>query len=594
MTIGLVGQNQITTFTSPVNGTSPIDANVVRGNDNTSKTAFNTHDADATLHLQSSLASARPPAGVPGRKWLDSDTYRLYYDDGAVWHELAYIGGGGPATINGKLTVNGDVQAERNLIAQGPDNLATGVILANKVGTSTRWYLSTDGTPEGAADAGENLVLGAYSNAGTLIDQPIGIPRAAGGAILVTRPVTATGNISGRVFNSSVPPGFAGGLALQTNGVNRWLVTKDGNAESGGNAGSHFAITAFADDGTVIDSPVIIPRAAGSNITLNRPLAANAGLVPNVIIGVDPGGSAPLRVGGSIQIPVSGAYNIGPAAILAVSSGYTRLRAPDGVDGLAMGMAAPTGDPTNYYANDFHVFSNRASSVTYARVNSAGLSVGTDPGTGATIRTMGQVATAGVVKIGNTAAGLITIDTQVEHIILTGSAFGPAIRARWDGSTTNRYLLLGRIDNAGNWVPQVRLNSDAGDVIIGADPGGSALLRVNGSFTATTHYTFGSGNIAAINTASSPLPGGGNGATWTLPGLYGLLYIADALNTGNAALYFICNAIITIVYQNPANYFSNTLGTAGKINVAFSGGILTVQNLTGIGQAPRVIWLQAG
>ena len=134
MTIGLVGQDQITTFTSPVNGTSPIDANVVRGNDNTVKTAFNVHDNDASVHLQSSLAASRPPAGVPHRKWLDSDTYRLYFDDGAAWHELAYLPAGGSPTfgdvhITGTLTVDGlttlhDVHVTGALTVDGPVSAA--------------------------------------------------------------------------------------------------------------------------------------------------------------------------------------------------------------------------------------------------------------------------------------------------------------------------------------------------------------------------------------------------------------------------------------------------------------------------------------
>lgn len=91
MAAGLVGQDQITTFVSPVNGSTPIDANTVRGNDNTIKTAFNTHDADATIHFQSSTLAARPAASIAGQKWMTSDGYRIYYDDGATWHEAAYL-----------------------------------------------------------------------------------------------------------------------------------------------------------------------------------------------------------------------------------------------------------------------------------------------------------------------------------------------------------------------------------------------------------------------------------------------------------------------------------------------------------------------
>ncbi len=114
MATGLVGQHQITTFTSPVNGTTPIDANTVRGNDNTIKTSYDAHDNDTTIHLQCSTLAARPAASTAGQKWMTSDGFRLYYDDGAAWHEAAYLptAGGtvsGDVTITGQLTVNGAV-----------------------------------------------------------------------------------------------------------------------------------------------------------------------------------------------------------------------------------------------------------------------------------------------------------------------------------------------------------------------------------------------------------------------------------------------------------------------------------------------------
>ena len=37
--MGLVSTHQLSTFTTPVNGTSPIDANQVKGNDNSIKTS---------------------------------------------------------------------------------------------------------------------------------------------------------------------------------------------------------------------------------------------------------------------------------------------------------------------------------------------------------------------------------------------------------------------------------------------------------------------------------------------------------------------------------------------------------------------------
>ncbi len=100
----LVGQHQITTFSTPVNGTTPIDANQVRGNDNTIKTAYDAHDLDGTIHLQSSTLAARPAAGTEGLKWLTNDGLRIYYDTGSVWSEIAYLPTAG-GTVSGDITL---------------------------------------------------------------------------------------------------------------------------------------------------------------------------------------------------------------------------------------------------------------------------------------------------------------------------------------------------------------------------------------------------------------------------------------------------------------------------------------------------------
>jgi len=83
-----VAQHAVATFSSPVNGTTPIDANTVRGNDNTIRTSYNDHDADTGIHVQSSTLASRPAAGTAGRKWItsgDGGDYHLWFDDGTKW-----------------------------------------------------------------------------------------------------------------------------------------------------------------------------------------------------------------------------------------------------------------------------------------------------------------------------------------------------------------------------------------------------------------------------------------------------------------------------------------------------------------------------
>lgn len=74
----------------------PLDADVVRGNDNTIRTAYNTHQSDSGIHVQSSDLSARPAAASAGvgAKWINKDTSaaiprRLWYSDGTSWYEVS-------------------------------------------------------------------------------------------------------------------------------------------------------------------------------------------------------------------------------------------------------------------------------------------------------------------------------------------------------------------------------------------------------------------------------------------------------------------------------------------------------------------------
>jgi hypothetical protein len=102
----LVGQHQVTTFVTPTNGTSPIDANQVKANDNAVIAGYNPHDSDGTIHVQSSTLAARPAAGTAGRYWVTSDGLRLYLDSGSAWQEVAYVNLIGGQSIAGTTTLS--------------------------------------------------------------------------------------------------------------------------------------------------------------------------------------------------------------------------------------------------------------------------------------------------------------------------------------------------------------------------------------------------------------------------------------------------------------------------------------------------------
>lgn len=121
-----IGSHSVASFTAPINGTSPIDANSVRNNDNTLRTAYVSHDGDPGIHVQSSDLSSRPAAGSAGRKWMtvDAGVARLWYDTGSVWIEST------PSTkIAGAATVDLSAGTAVTLLTTSLANIAAGDVI---------------------------------------------------------------------------------------------------------------------------------------------------------------------------------------------------------------------------------------------------------------------------------------------------------------------------------------------------------------------------------------------------------------------------------------------------------------------------------
>jgi len=96
-----VNQHPISSFTSPVNG-DPLNANVVRGNDNTIQVAYTAHDSDPGIHVQSSTLALRPAADIAGNgaKWITTDApARLWISNGSAWSEVGQIADGDKGDI---------------------------------------------------------------------------------------------------------------------------------------------------------------------------------------------------------------------------------------------------------------------------------------------------------------------------------------------------------------------------------------------------------------------------------------------------------------------------------------------------------------
>jgi hypothetical protein len=83
-----VSSRTVNTFTSPTSDL--IDPNVVRGNDNTLRVAFNAHDADASIHVQSGTLANRPATSVEGATYFATDTQDTYSYTSGVWVQSAW------------------------------------------------------------------------------------------------------------------------------------------------------------------------------------------------------------------------------------------------------------------------------------------------------------------------------------------------------------------------------------------------------------------------------------------------------------------------------------------------------------------------
>jgi hypothetical protein len=79
------------------------------------------------------------------------------------------------------------------------------------------------------------------------------------------------------IMTASVISGAAGTdrtISIQTSGSNRWLININSVAESGGNAGSNFAINRYDDAGAFIAQSIVITRSTGV-VNIDLPSMSN-------------------------------------------------------------------------------------------------------------------------------------------------------------------------------------------------------------------------------------------------------------------------------------------------------------------------------
>ena len=299
-----VGQHGVAAFTNPSNG-DPLDATVVKANDNSVRGAYVDHDGDGGIHLQSSALAARPVAGTAGRKWLTTDTgsVKLWFDTGAVWEEISYVPTtGNPeftnATLIGTTTNNGEITG--GTLSPSTLNLPAGTVIGS--GTLSNATLSGTTTNSGTISGGTVSPTTLNAPSGTALTSPT---------------VTGTANFtSATLSGGTVAPTtltIPSGTTIPTH-TETGTITATGSTRNGGTlSGATLNNTTFT--GTVSGlnvNPTVVSTANVSSVTLgtsattvatlNIPSAGTYLLLSSGYIGVSPG-----SVGlGSVSVSMTG------------------------------------------------------------------------------------------------------------------------------------------------------------------------------------------------------------------------------------------------------------------------------------------------
>jgi hypothetical protein len=240
------------------------------------------------------IGDTPPSSPAVGALWWDSvggQLYVWYSDANSSQWVVANNGGGGSGgsylplsggtltgALNGTTGAFSGAVAANGLWSVSPGG-AGGIVMQADMGNSlfgqkgtagaarTRWEVALgDGATESGSNAGSNFSLTRYNDAGSSIDTPLSINRATG-SVTLTGLLTAPGLTLTYSNNYiDVPQNINARIYARKAGLNRWSLDL-GTAfpsESGSNSGSDFALTAWADNGGSLSTPLTISRATGS------------------------------------------------------------------------------------------------------------------------------------------------------------------------------------------------------------------------------------------------------------------------------------------------------------------------------------------
>lgn len=216
--------------------------------------------------------------------------------------------------------VNGQTAGTVSLYLEGDTSQAkqlgfttTGVI---------RWAIASNSAAESGSNAGSDLVIYRYSDAGAYIATALSIARSTGaitiGGYINDGAYFGSGGSAHARFYLNAGSGYNRGILSYTAGAIRWqMLLGNGAVESGSNVGTDFSLYRYTDAGGLIGTSVYITRSTGdmavygNNFTVMRRNGVEgmtAGAA-QVIIDADAGQSRYLQIrSGGLPRWVAGAY----------------------------------------------------------------------------------------------------------------------------------------------------------------------------------------------------------------------------------------------------------------------------------------------
>ena len=536
---GTVSQHQAATFTTPVNATLS-DAAVVLANDNAVGAALNAHDADATIHVQSSVLGSRPAAGTAQRVWITTDGLRAYVDSGSAWGELAYLVAAASTTTAASTT-----------IAAGSTTNAFIVTTTGAINTSLRYDASNrlDITVDNAGYVTLNSV---GAGAGFTISDALVVSGTASlNGTLDVQGVTTLASIA--TITGTVTPQ----LAIRYDGANRLEIS----ISSGG------AVTLNAVGGGTTDFTFSDPVTVSGLLTASAALALTGTLtMATAISKIVPGATS-----WGVRNNADNADNI----IITDAGAVTLRGALDiGTNALACGAAALTGvsTVTGTIAPQF--------AVRYDANNRLDISIGS--GGAVTFDSVGG-GTPAFTFSDNVAA---TLSTASQPNVTTMAAL-VTVGALASGSIASGF---GNIDIAGNTLTCGEIaTATTFEMYRGATDGRIvAFSRALGATKLGVFINSDTTTLAPIDTFAIANDGTKTFFNRTVFGNDGGLLLVSNITDAQTALFMYNGTTMTEI-SDPTGTWSVTQGTAASNNLSFVSNVLTLENKRGASKTYTLI-----